>query len=457
MIAKRQLTGLPPSNKQAERGVLVALLKNARSISKVADRLKPAHFYHDEYAAVYEAALSLHMNGTIPTPQNLADELHRRGRLETNDQAEMVLHYTEREDSYYPQYIEDYAAIVIRTSINRRLIYAAQDIMEDAYNEVEQSLEAAERAISAIALEGDIRGGAELSDAVDRYLVAYEQRRRDYRDGKPIGVRTGFRSLDFLLGGLRPGTLNIVSARTSIGKTSLALNIGLNVAKSAITDGNEVAIFSLEMLEGELVQRLLAMETHIDQSLLRDGKTEEDQHQEVLTQARLLKSAKMTIFDSVYQLEAIRSNARSLCARRKIGLIIVDYLQLVNLAPSERTHARIQQRYLELGEISSGLKRLSQELRVPVMALSQLNRESEKYEEPELRHLSESGKLENDADMVAFIVCDDQNMIKRANSQPYKLDFIVKKNRNGRLGKMELMFRPHLTRFEDMIVREDEP
>lgn len=446
------LTALPPNNKHAERGVLVCILNNPKSVMKVVDRLKPEHFYHEQYAQVYECAVGLYRIKKLPTPQNLADELARRKITDRADPIGLFLDYTETEDHYLYHDIEDYAEMVIRTSVNRRLIYAAQQILQDAYSERDGSLASAEEAIAAIAFDGDIRGGTALSDAVDRYIVAYEQRRKDYQDGKPIGVRTGFRAVDFLLGGFRPGTLNILAARTSVGKTSLALNIALNIASRAIQDRHEVAFFSLEMLEDELVQRLFSMETHLDQSLLRDGCTDDDQHAEVLAFAPQLKQTTMTIFDSVYRLDMIRSNARVLCSRRKIGLIIVDYLQLVDLAPNDRTPARLQQRYLELGEISKGLKRLAQELRVPVLALAQLNRESEKYEAPELRHLGESGKLENDADMVAFLSCDKDNLEKRAISAPYKLDFSVKKHRNGRLGNVELMFIPHLTRFGDMIV-----
>lgn len=451
----RAFFGETPNNPQAERGVIVCILNSPRSIVKIADRLKPEHFYNEEYGETYASALALYAAKKLPTPRNLADELYRRGKVESDDHVSLVWKYTETDDFTFVPRIDDCAEIVIRTSTNRRLIYAAQQIMEQAYHEDENSLTNAEKAIAAIALDGDLREGASLNDAIGRYLISFDQRCQDAKDGKPVGIRTGFRSIDWLTGGFRPGTLNIVAARTSIGKTSLALNIGLNIAKRAIEDGNEVAVLSLEMLEDELVQRLLSMETHIDQALLRDGQTDASQQREVHEFGERLKPAKMTIYDNIYRLDEIRSSMRVLCTRRKIGLIIVDYLQLIDVTSSER-NARPQQRYLELGEISKGLKRLAQELRVPILALSQLSRESEKFEEPELRHLSESGKLENDADLVGFISCDEENMKKRAQSIPYKLDFIVRKQRNGLIGRVELMFQPRLTRFTDTDRMEDD-
>jgi replicative DNA helicase len=183
---------------------------------------------------------------------------------------------------------------------------------------------------------------------------------------------------------------------------------------------------------------------------LRDGRTTEDEHLQVREHAEQLRPIGLHIADNLYRLDTIKSNARVLCTRRKIALIVVDYLQLIDVAPDAQQRYRAKVRYEEVGEISKGLKRLAQELQVPVLALAQLNRMSEESEEPQLRHLGESGRLENDADIVAFLHCRKEELEKRNNAQPYQMDFWVRKHRNGRIGKVVLSFKPHLTRFDDL-------
>lgn len=449
------MSSIVPHNTQAERGILVCLFRNPKSMVKVVDRLKPEHFYHEEFGQVWEAALALYARKKLPTMQNLADELLRRGSLaeEDADPGALLYKFTRTEDSELSFHdIEDYADIVLRKSTARRLAQAGERIFQSGMRDEEDALGQAEEAITAIAMDGGQRSGAMLNDAIDRWLTAYNQRRADVAAGKPIGVSSGFRAVDWLTGRFRSGTLNILAAATGAGKTSLALNMGLNIAKNAIENGYESAIFSLEMLEDELVQRLLAVESHVDQSLLRDGKTEEEQHQSVLDMAESLRSAKLTIFDSVYRLDHIKSMARTLCTRRKIGLLIIDYVQLINFPPSER--GKNQPRHQELGAISKELKHLAQELKVPILALAQINREGRKAGALDLHHLGESGQLENDADLVAFVSCDEANTEKRARSERYRMDFSVKKNRNGRLGDVSLMFDPTLTRFDDMLLED---
>lgn len=461
-FAERKGTGMPqelniPTNYEAEEGIIACLLCNWRQIASIVDRLSPAHFHDDKLATIYGCILDLYQRGQPPTIPRVADEWARRivQPLEVRQLSWELERYTMSLATLHG--VDAYVDSVIRVSQHRRLIQACQRIVEAAYHQADNSLQLAEEAILAIALDGDLKGLTPFGTALDAYLAQYEQRRVEASEGKSVGVKTGLRAVDALLGGLRPGTLNILAARTSVGKTSLALTIALAIAKNALTGGGEVAFFSLEMQQDELVQRLLAMDVPIDQSLLRDGRTNEAEHRQVRERAELLRPIGLHIADNIYQLDALKSNARILCTRRKIALIVVDYLQLVDVVPDAHQKYRARVRYEEVGEISKGLKRLAQELQVPVLALAQLNRVSEEVEEPQLRHLGESGRLENDADLVAFLHCRKEEVEKRNQAQPYQMDFWVRKHRNGRIGKVTLGFRPHLTRFDDLSHDQEHP
>jgi replicative DNA helicase len=213
-----------------------------------------------------------------------------------------------------------------------------------------------------------------------------------------------------------------------------------------------ILFFSLEMDEPELVQRLLSIETHIDQAVLADGKTTDHEDEEVKRQAKALKKLDMRIVDRTDTFTRIKSEARAAHLKRSLDLIIIDYLQLIVVSPDGR--AKNELRHEEVARISKGLKKLSRELKVPILALAQLNRKSEDSEVPQLTHLGESDQIVRDADCVMFIHCDESELDKRNNSQPYRLNIIVRKHRNGRLGQASLMFRPHLTRFDDLAEEE---
>lgn len=436
-----------PGNTEAEEQVLACILSNPRSITRVMDMLKPEHFSNPDLATIYDCCCALTRERRAPTPFTVADELVRREMRSHDikqarwDMEQMAMAFA------LDSRLEDYVASILRASKNRRLILAAGRIVDAAYRQEENSVELAEELITAIALDGDLRGVSTFADAVDRYLEELDTRIKDAREGRMIGVRTGFWDVDRMIGSLRPGTLNILAARTSIGKTSFALAVGLHVAKQALIDGRDVCFFSLEMREGELVQRLLSLDTRIDSSLLRDGKLTDDEHEEIKARAKELRPIGLHVADSIYRLDDIRSQARAACTRRPIGLIIVDYLQLVDVPPAERGK---QPRHEVVAEVSRNLKRLAQDLNVPILALAQLNREAERAEAPQLHHIGDSDGIARDADLVAFLHVNEDQMKLRNSGEDYCVDFMVRKQRNGRIGQEQLYFRPRLTRFDNM-------
>lgn len=436
-----------PGNTEAEEQVLACILSSPRTIVRVIDTLKPEHFVTPDYENIYACMVALTRERRAPTPFNVADELVRRQMrsLEIKqvrwemDQLSGVFALDTR--------LEDYAASIVRASKYRRLTIVLRNGIDGAYRQEDGCIEKVLETVSAIAMDGDLRGMATFADAVDRYMGELDERINDAREGRMIGVRTGFKDVDRMIGSLRPGTLNIVAARTSIGKTSWALMVALNIAKQAMQDGKHVGLFSLEMMESELVQRLLSMDSFIDSSLLRDGMLSDSDHAEVKQRARELRPIGLHVSDTAYRLDTIKSQARILCSRFPIGLLIVDYLQLIDMPPDAR---RNQQKHEAIAEISKGLKRMAQELGVAVLALMQLNRESERESEPQVRHLGDSDGPGRDADLVAFLHVPPEEIEKRNKAEDYYVDFLVRKQRNGRLGQERLWFRPRLTRFDDV-------
>lgn len=435
-----------PTNQVAETGVISCLLAHPKSIRRIADRLKPGHFFDDAMGTIYESILALYERGKLPTIPNVASELVRR-EMRSQDVERVQWELQDLGDSLAVLTpVEDYADDVLTASRNRRLLQATARIAESAYRQEANSVALAEELIMAIVMDGDLKGASSMEDMIDRYLRAYVQRRRDAAAGLVTGVLTGFDAIDRMRGPLRPGTLNILGARTGEGKTALALNFALNIVKKS---GGRVLFLSLEMLEDEIIQRLLAQYAHVDQIVLRDATTTEEEHQDILMQASALRPLDFHCVDNAYRLDDIKSIARQMHNRKKLDLVIVDYLQLVDVPPAER--GRQKARYEEVGEISKGMKRLAQELHVPVLMLAQISREGGKSAEIELHHLGESGRTENDADTVALLSVPESSREAQAKSLPYPVQYVVKKDRNGRKGSVDLMFLPPETRFTDIV------
>lgn len=439
-----------PANDEAEYAVLAIILASPPKMAQVEGILHADHFYTPQYRAIYAAMTALFRRGISCAPHNVRDELRRSQRI-----AEVVPPNTEDAvhllDARFDEMSNDVMTLsrrlleeagkVIEAGTARALIALCQETVERLYAGDANVLAFHEARFFELAAHASSHPTTTLAEALDRYLADYDDREQDAADGKPSGTPTGFPDLDRLLGGLRKSRLYTLLGSTGGGKTALALNMALH----AIAQARHVLFFSLEMDEDELVQRLLSMETHIDQSVFRDAAADPSEKAAMHEAAKRLARLDLHLDDRTYQLSAMRSRARSLHLARPLDLIVVDYLGLME---PEQSGKKSEPRYLEVGELSKGLKRLARELKVPVLALAQLNRAADAATEPQLEHIYESAKIGQDSDVVIFAHIDPSQAQLRNNAMPYRVNVIVRKNRNGRLGRAELWFRPRLTKFE---------
>ncbi len=437
-----------PFNDDAERAVLGSLLIDPDAILKVAAYLRPKDFYRERHQVLYGAMSALNEKHQPLDMVTVVDELER------NDDLVKVggPFYIAELISATPtaMYVDTYARIVERTSVLRRLITAAGDIAKLAYDESIESDEVVHRAESII---------FEVSEnSIHRDLVPIKSIMSDVMDhidslarnpDKLMGVPTGFTMLDRMLGGLQNSDLVILAARPSMGKTSLALNIAQN---AALRQDQRVAIFSLEMSNDQLVQRLLSTRTGIDSHRLRLGAIEDEAEWDRLIHAASeLANTHIFIDDTPgASVAEIRSKARRLWNETGLDLILIDYMQL--MSGQAGGNGRDTNRQQEISYISRSLKTMARELNVPVIALSQLSRavESRADKRPMLSDLRESGSIEQDADVVLFIYRDDYYDV---NSEQQNIaEIIVAKHRHGSTGTVNLYFRKELTEFRDLEV-----
>lgn len=381
-----------PANLEAERAVLGSLLIDPDAILKVANFLRPEDFFRERHAWLYDVMLALHERHEPLDFVTMVDELERRAQLEEVGGPAYITDLIGGTPSSIN--VDFYARIVERTALLRRLIAAAGNIAEMAYDESQDVDDVIDRAESIIFGVSEARIHRDLlpiraimGNVVDR--IDFLTRNSDTL----MGVPTGFTLLDRLLGGLQKSDLVILAARPAMGKTSLALNIGLNAAKRY---GARVAVFSLEMSNEQLAQRLLAMETGIDSHRLRLGQVHEDEWPILLEAANLLANTSIFIDDTpAASVNEIRTKCRRLYAEHGLDLVLIDYMQLMS---GQAGGGRNENRQQEISYISRSLKTLARELNVPVFALSQLSRavESRSDKRPMLSDLRESGCLSGD-------------------------------------------------------------
>ena len=445
--ASSRIDRLPPQNLEAEEAVLGALLLDPDAIIRLATILRPEDFYREKHGWIYDAVLVLHERREAVDFLTVCDELERRGQLDEVGGPAFLSGLINAVPTSV--HAEHYARIVERTAIRRRLIEAAGQIAAMAYQEVDDVDEVVDHAEQVLFGVSERRISRELvpirqvlSDYYDR--VEYLTRHR----GEIIGIPTGFADVDKLLGGFQRSDLVILAARPSVGKTSLALSIAHNAAKKF---RQRVAVFSLEMSDEQVVQRLISAETGINSQRLRQGEIEEDEWGRFVKATSNLAETLIFIDDtpSISALE-LRTKARRLHAEVGIDLIVVDYLQLM------RGDVRSENRVQEISTISRGLKALARELNVPVLALSQLSRgvESRTDKRPLLSDLRESGALEQDADVVIFIYRDE--MYNENTERKNIADIIVAKHRNGPTGTVALYFKKDLAQFREAELRRME-
>jgi replicative DNA helicase len=436
----RALDKMMPHNAEAEESVLGSLLIDPDAIFKVAAYLTPADFYIERNGWVYEAILALHDRREAVDFVTLCDELERNDRLEEVGGAA----YITRLINVVPTsiHVEYYGHIVERAAIRRRLIRAAGEIAALGYQEsedIDEVVDRAEQILFGVSQRRLARDLVPIRQVISQY---YDRIDYLYRHGDGfIGVPTGFPRIDRLLGGLQRSDLIIVAGRPAMGKTSLALNIAHNAA----IKNQRVAVFSLEMSNEQLVQRLIASETGISSHRLRTGKLQEDEWDK-FAQATNILSEQHIFVDDTPSISAMqmRTKCRRLHAEHGLDLIIVDYLQLMQ--GDRRSENRVQ----EISYISRMLKSLARELNVPVIAASQLSRAVEQRHEkrPLLSDLRESGSIEQDADVVMFIYRDE--VYNPETPMKNIAEVITSKHRHGPTGVVELYFEKELTRFREL-------
>jgi replicative DNA helicase len=436
---------MAPHSLEAEEAVLGSVLIDPETLYRVLPFLSPGDFFMVKHQWVWEAILALHEQRQPIDFLTVCEELERREQLaEIGGQA-----YISHLISVVPTAIhaEGYGRIVEQTSIRRRLLGAASDIAKLAYEEaqdIEEVIDHAEQALFGVSEKRVARELVPISEIIRAYYARieylYEHR------GEPLGIPTGFVDLDRLLGGLQRSDLIIVAARPGVGKTSLLLSIGLHAARRM---HQRVAVFSLEMSNEQVVQRLVSQETGIDSQRLRLGDLREDEWPLFIEASNGLGACNLFIDDtpSISALQ-LRTKARRLHAEHGLDLIIIDYLQLMT------GDVRAENRVQEIAYISRMLKGLARELNVPVLAASQLSRAVEQRSDkrPMLSDLRESGSIEQDADVVMFIYRDE--MYDQMTERKNVAEIIIAKHRNGPTGTIELFFRNHLAQFLNAARRE---
>lgn len=431
----------PPHNLQAEESLLGAMMLKKDVIGVASERLQPEDFYKPAHGHIYEAITSLAASGQPADPVTIADELKRAGLLDAIGGHATLLNLQAGTPSTssagrYTQIIEDH-------SLLRRLIAAAGDIAESAYDlpdDVPTTVDRAEATIFNLARRRSDSGGNFVGDLLDAGLDRLEQL---YEKGQTVtGLGTGFTDLDELTSGLQPGALYVLGARPSMGKTALALNIAAHVA----IEKTPVLVFSLEMGELELTNRVLCAEARVDSKRLRNGRVTEKDWGNIAHASGRLADIPLCIDDNPdLTIMGLRAKARRFKSRYpELGLIVVDYVQLMT------GRSGTENRQLEISEISRGLKLLARELEVPVVALSQLSRKVEDRADkrPMLSDLRESGSQEQDADVVLFVYRDE--VYRTDSPDSGTAEIIVAKHRNGPVGIVRLGWLGHHTKFVNL-------
>ncbi len=437
---------VPPQNIEAETSVLGSLMLDKDSVIKIADLLKVGDFYKNDHNDIYEVMLKLYEEREPIDVLSLANRLEELGKLEKMGGSSYLASLVNSVPS--ASNVVHYAKVVQKKSLLRRLISAASEIVEMGYDEsedVQQVLDVAEQKLFAISQKYMKQDFIPIKSILETAFNRIDELHKS--DHTFRGVPTDYPDLDNMLAGLQNSDLIILAARPSVGKTTFALDIARQVG---ITAKVPVGIFSLEMGADQLVDRMLAAQAGVDLWRLRTGKLSSEGPNndfERLSDAMgVLAQAPSFIDDSgSLNIMEMRTMARRLQAEHNLGLIIVDYLQLME-GRSRSGDNRVQ----EISEISRGLKQLARELNIPVIALSQLSRavESRPDQIPKLSDLRESGSIEQDADVVMFLYREDR--VKPDTPNKGIADVIIAKHRNGPVGKIQLYFEENSTTFKSL-------
>ena len=440
------ISRMPPQNIEAEISLLGSALLDGSALDRVVDILKAEDFYKNEHKMIFEAMLDLFAKQRPVDILSLSNALKEKGQFEeiggSTFLTSLVNSVPTASNAAY------YAEIVRKKKILRDLISVSGEISQMGYQEgddVGLLMDAAEHKILSIAQRSLIKGFEPVSSALED---AWERIDKLHKGGGVLrGVPTGFKELDDRLSGFQKSDLIVLAARPSLGKTALAMDIARNVA---LNEKIPVGIFSLEMSREQLVDRLIAAEAHVNLWHLRTGRlSSEEEFEKIRDSMAKLNSASLFIDDEVStNILQMRAKARRLKIEKGLGLVIVDYLQL--MVPRIQSDSMVQQ----ITEISRSLKALARELEVPVLAISQLSRavEARPNKRPQLSDLRESGAIEQDADVVMFIYREDK--VKENSDRKNQADIIIAKHRNGPTGEVQLYFNQEKASFSSLEQRE---
>jgi len=433
-----------PHSREAEEAVIGAVMINPEAYYDVAQFLQAEDFYIHRHRWIWQAFTRLHEQRTPIDFLTVTEELDQMGQLgEIGGPAYLTALINNVPSSLHA---EAYGRVVEETAVRRRMLDAANLIAKVAYKEdagIDEVMNEAEKAIFGVSEKRLTRDLQPIQQVLSDYYDRIDQLNRRGED--TFGVPSGFLDLDRLLGGMQPSDFLIIAGRPGTGKTAFMLTAAKNAAQ---TYKKHVAIFSLEMANEQLVQRLIAQETGIDTHHLRTGKLTEDEWPLFAHAIEVLGDTRMFLDDTPGLTPIqLRTKCRRLHMEFRLDLVIVDYIQLMSGG------MRIENRVQEVSYISRNLKMLARELNVPVLAAAQLSRAIEQRadKEPQLSDLRESGSLEQDSDVVMFIHRPD--MYDRDNTRPNIAEIKVAKHRNGPTGTIEMVFRNNLAKFENAATR----
>ena len=440
---------IPPHSIEAEQSVLGSIFLDPETVVNVLEYLETSDFYRKNHQIIFDAILQLNNRNEAIDVVTIANELDTKNQLENAGGMEYLAELAVAVPT--SANVEYYAKIVEEKSILRNLIRSATEIVRKGYEEGDElavMLDSAEQNILQVSERRNRSGFIRISDVVSASLQNIESLAQQSDD--VTGVPTGYIALDKMTAGLQKEELIILAARPAVGKTAFALNIAQNVATKA---DQVVAIFSLEMGAESLVNRMLCAEGNIDAGHLRTGQLSEDEWSNLIMAMGTLGQSKIFIDDTPgIRIAEIRAKSRRLLQEQgKLGLIVIDYLQLIEGNNREN-------RQQEVSDISRQLKKLAKELKVPVIALSQLSRGVEQRQDkrPVLSDIRESGSIEQDADIVAFLYRDDYyereggEEPERDEQENNVVEVIIEKNRSGARGTVKLLFKKEFNKFSSM-------
>ena len=474
-----------PHNIEAEQGLLGALLINNDALEQISDFLLARHFFDPVHARVYEAVSKLINNGNLASPVTLKTYLDHDDGLATLGGAGYLARLASNATTIANA--RQYGRTIYDLAVRRELITVGEEMIADSFKaEIDENpaslIDKAEQSLYEIAEKGAHSSGfmpfeESLAGAIEMAERAYQ------REGHLSGISTGFRSLDGMLGGFQESDLIILAGRPSMGKTALATNMAFSIANDylkaqtsgntetmpdgtvKVKDGGVVGFFSLEMSAEQLATRMLAERSGVSSSNIRKGDIIEDEYGRLVAAARDLNDAPLFIdHTGAIPIATLAARARRLKRQRGLGLIVIDYLQLVRASNTRSNDGRVQ----EVSEITQGLKALAKELNVPVLALAQLSRQVETRDDkrPLLADLRESGSIEQDADIVMFVYREPYYLAREKPTEGTEeflrwqermslvdgtAEVIIGKNRHGPTGTAKMAFEDRFTRFSDLV------